>query len=207
MAIVVRRELFKEKAVAPASSVDKRSSFDQPFLYPCNLFNSQSGLPLFWTCVRTRPRWEKKFADWLAGSRIRHFLPVYQKTTISCRKRRIAQIPLFPGYVFVEGKWTKRDFSSTNSVARVIRPDDGAQAAQLHQELWNVWRGLVSGLYVSPVDCLAQGEFCRIINGTMSGCVGRFERAGRKGFIILQVDILGSGVSVEVDHDNVEVIE
>ena len=213
MAIAVKRKLFEKETLASGKSgrstskVPESLCFDQPFLYPRDLFGSQSGSPVFWTCVRTRPRWEKKFADWLTGSRIRNFLPIYQKTTVSHRKRRTTQLPLFPGYVFAEGKWTKSDFSRTNSVARVIRPEEGAQAVQLHEELWNIWRGLVSGLYVSPVDCLAQGEYCRIINGSMAGCIGRFERAGRNGSIVLQVDILGCGVAVEVGHDDVEVIE
>lgn len=205
MAKLIRHPLFPETTSTSPTSTSSR--FDQPFLYPRDLFGSQSGPPVFWTCVRTRPRWEKKFADWLTGSRIRNFLPIYQKTTVSHRKRRTTQLPLFPGYVFAEGKWTKSDFSRTNSVARVIRPHEGAQAVQLHQELWNIWRGLISGLYVSPVDCLAQGEFCRITGGPMTGCVGRFERAGRNGSIILQVDILGCGVSVEIDHNDVEVSE
>ena len=38
----------------------------QPFLYPAGQFEgTRAEAPALWSCVRTRPRWEKKFAEWM----------------------------------------------------------------------------------------------------------------------------------------------
>lgn len=156
------------------------------------------GDPLRWTCVRTRPRWEKRFATWLLRKGYVHFLPTVERETTSGRHRRVSQVVLFPGYVFVEGEWRKQDFALEGSVVRVIRPEGPQQIRQLHEELWNVWRGMRSGAYLNPVMDLARGEWCEISKGPLRGVRGRYEKPGHQGRVVLQVEMLGVGVAVEV---------
>jgi transcription antitermination factor NusG len=178
----------------------------QPFLYPPERFSQDSeGDAAFWVCVRTRPRWEKKFAEWLRGRRRTFFLPVFRHETVSGRKRRVSELPLFPGFVFVEGDFSKKDFVQTGSVAYVLRPQGPRETAQLSCELRNIWRGLTSGLYVAPVQNLAAGEMCRITCGPLQGVEAKFERKGRGGRLILQVEIMGGGIAVELSSSEVEV--
>ncbi len=181
-------------------------SVPQPFLYPAERFegSSQEG-SILWVCVRTRPRWEKKFAEWMMDRRRNCFLPVFRHQTSSGRKRRISQLPLFPGFVFAEGDWSKKDFAQTGCVAYVLRPRGPKEAAQLHRELKDIWRGLTSGLYVAPVQNLATGEACRIIEGPLRGAEAKFERMGREGRLVLQVEMMGGGVAVEVPSNEVEI--
>jgi transcription antitermination factor NusG len=58
---------------------------------------------------------------------------------------------------------------------------------------------------VAPVRNLAAGEICRITEGPLQGVEARFERAGRKGRLILQVEMMGGGIAVEVPESGVEV--
>lgn len=175
----------------------------QPFLYPEDCFGpGQEG---FWICVRTRPRWEKKFAEWMLAQRRPCFLPVFRRETISGRKRRISQVPLFPGFVFAGGDLNKKDFAATGCVAYVLRPNGLKEVGRLHRELRDVWRGLTSGLYVEPVRNLAAGETCRIMSGPLAGVDAKFERRGHAGRLILQVDMMGGGVAVEIPSGEVEV--
>lgn len=181
-------------------------SLPQPFLYPTTLFSPD--IPensLFWTCVRTRPRWEKKLAQWLMERRRSCFLPVFPHETVSGRKRRVSQLPLFPGFVFAAGNLTKKDLGDTGSVAYVLHPRGLQEAAQLHRELKNIWAGLTSGLYVAPINNLAAGETCRIVRGPLQGVEAKFERVGRNGRLVLQVEMMGGGIAVEVPADEVEV--
>jgi transcription antitermination factor NusG len=178
----------------------------QRFLYPDSLFSVDSGeKSFFWICVRTRPRWEKKFAEWLRERHRVFFLPVFRHETVSGRKRRVSELPLFPGFVFVAGDLTKKDFAQTGSVAYVLRPRGSQEAVQLSRELRNIWCGLASGVYVAPVQNLAAGETCRIIRGPLQGVEAKFERMGREGRLILQVEMMGGGIAVEVPGDEVEV--
>ena len=177
----------------------------QPYLYPEDLIGkADTGPGLFWTCVRTRPRWEKKFAEWLMAHRHGFFLPVFRHETSSGRKRRSSELPLFPGFVFVEGDLSKKDFAATGCVAYVLRPRGSREARQLEREIRNIWRGVVSGLYVTPVHNLAAGEPCRIVAGPLQGAEAKYERPGRMGRLILQVEMMGSGIAVEVPSSEVE---
>ncbi len=182
-------------------------SVPQPFLFPEGCWGREgAGEAAFWVCVRTRPRWEKKFAEWMLARRRTFFMPVFRHETSSGRKRRTSQIPLFPGFVFVAGDYHKKDFAATGCVAYVLRPRGAQEAAQLRRELRDVWRGLTSGLYVEPVRNLAAGETCRIKAGPLCGVEAKFERMGRVGRLILQVDMMGGGVAVEVPADEVDVL-
>lgn len=179
----------------------------QTYLYPDDLFVRSGGRGgACWTCVRTRPRWEKKFARWLLERRREFFLPVFRHETASGRKRRISELPLFPGFVFVAGDWKKKDFAAAGSVAYVLKPEGERGAAQLDRELRDIWRGLESGLYVTPVQNLAAGETCRITRGPLQGVEARFERMGRTGRLLLQVEMMGGGIAVEVPASSVEVL-
>ncbi len=178
----------------------------QPFVFPEGVFAQDSiSSDIFWTCVRTRPRWEKKFAQLLIGQGRGCFLPVFPHETVSGAKRRVSDLPLFPGFVFVEGDLAKKDFVQTGSVAYVLRPRSPREVAQLHRELRNIWCGLTSGVYVTPVQNLAVGETCRIVRGSLQGVEARFERMGRKGQLVLQVEMMGGGIAVEVPAGDVEI--
>ncbi|MGD9782963.1 MAG: transcription termination/antitermination NusG family protein [Kiritimatiellia bacterium] len=178
----------------------------QPFTCPEDLFGkTETGLGTFWTCVRTRPRWEKKFAEWLMERRQSCFLPVFRHETFSGRKRRTSELPLFPGFVFARGDLAKKDFAQSGSVAYVLKPRSKREAEQLHRELKDIWQGLTSGLYVTPVQNLAAGEPCRIVRGPLRGVEAKFERMGREGRLILQVEMMGGGVAVEVPSAGIEV--
>lgn len=179
----------------------------QPYLHPGDLFvRPAGGSGAAWTCARTRPRWEKKFAEWLLARRREFFLPVFRRTTVSGRKRQTSELPLFPGFVFVAGDSSKKDFAASGCVAYVLKPKGERGATQLDRELTDVWRGLESGLYVAPVQNLAAGEVCRIVAGPLQGVEARYERPGRAGRLLLQVEMMGGGIAVEVSADEVEVV-
>jgi hypothetical protein len=105
-----------------------------------------AGEACFWTCVRTRPRWEKKFASLLDRRGDPFFLPTVRRETVSHRHRRTTDALLFPGYVFVARDCFKRDFAPSQIVVRLLKPEGPAEIRRLHDELWQVWRGIESGL-------------------------------------------------------------
>lgn len=196
--VVLRQDREADKAESVPAT--------QPYLYPADRYGAKiSAGRSNWVCVRTRPRWEKKFAEWLIERHRNCFLPVFPHVTVSGRKRRVSLLPLFPGFVFVEGDWAKKDFTQTGSVAYVLRPRGPREATQLARELENIWRGLTSGLYVAPVHALAGGEICRITQGPLQGAEAKFERMGRGGRLVLQVEMMGGGIVVEVPAEEVEV--
>jgi transcription antitermination factor NusG len=161
------------------------------------------GAARFWTCVRTRPRWEKRFAEWLSARRMGHFLPLVARRQGVAGKghrnaARVFEHPLLPGYVFVEGDRDKAEFRESNSVVYLIKPQP-FQAEELHRQLWGLWKGLESGSHLELARELKVGQAVEVTAGPLKGVRGRFERWAGGGRLILTVDVLGVGAVVEVD--------
>ncbi len=151
--------------------------------------------------MRTRPRWEKKFSRWLTANKVAHVLPTYSKETISHRKRRVAELALFPGYVFVVGDHLAKDFSKSGTVVYLLKPRSAHECSQLCAELRNIWLGLAQGSQPVPILEPVKGETVEVLSGPLMGTIGRFEKKGRGGRLVLWVDMLGSGAAVEVPLD------
>lgn len=151
-----------------------------------------------WTCVRTRPNWEKRFARWLLGRGYRFFLPTFERETNSGGKRRVSQLPLIPGYLFVEGNHTKRVFVDSNSVVRVLKPTTERGVDQLHLQLWNIWKTLQTTSPVELAQPLKPGHDVEITAGPLKGVVGQFRSWKKQGILILNVDMLGTQVAFEI---------
>ena len=181
-------------AEAPECAVGK-------YAFPATLFDRDECRPdPRWTCVRTRPRWEKKFARWLNGKRMPFYFPTFSRTSVSHRKRRTTIEALFPGYVFVHGTHEKERFTQSASVVRLLMPRCQAENAALDQQLADIWRAAASGLPLVPTQVLSAGQRIEILDGPMQGTVGRYLRTGRGNSVILEIDMLGVGVSVELLH-------
>ena len=171
------------------------------YRFPATLFDRDACRPApRWTCVRTRPRWEKKFARWLNGRRMPFYLPTFSRTTVSYRKRRTTIEALFPGYVFVQGEHQKEHFTQSGSVVRLLKPRCQAEHSVVDGQLADIWHAAASGLPLVPSPVLCAGQRIEILDGPMQGTVGRFQRMGRQNCVILEIDMLGAGVGVELLH-------
>ena len=187
-------------AEAPECAVGK-------YAFPATLFDRDECRPdPRWTCVRTRPRWEKKFARWLNGRRMPFYLPTFNRATVSHRKRRTTINALFPGYVFVRGEHQKEAFTRSGSVVRLLKPRCQAEHSVVDAQLADIWHAAASGLPLVPVPILCAGQRIEILDGPMQGTIGCFQRMGRQECVVLAVDMLG--VSVELPPDcRYEVVE
>lgn len=130
-----------------------------------------------------------------------HFLPTYTTTRVSHRKRRMIIEPLFPGYVFVRGACQKRHFTQSSSVVRCLHPRSDHEAGALTRQLVDIWRAAASGLPMVPSPSLASGQQIEIVDGPLRGTVGCFREMGKGGSLDLTVDMLGSGVRVELSPE------
>jgi transcription antitermination factor NusG len=176
----------------------------QPFCYPGDLFSvERPGESDIWICVRTRPRWEKKFSRWLVERGMSHYLPVYMKRTVSHRKVRITEMPLFPGFVFVLGRWGKIDFVSSCCVVRILAATSERANRRLAEDIRTVFRMLTIGRHPALVNEWIPGQRIRVISGPLAGSVGRYVRDSGGGLLVAWFDLLGVGASVRLDAGTV----
>lgn len=180
-----------------------------PQFFPPDLFSpAQPGdaapchrLPCL--CVRTRPRWEKRFAAWLLAQRIPYYLPLVQRRTVSYRKVRTSTVPLFPGYVFVWGQYTKAAFTSSGCVVRLLAPRSGREAKNLIDSLRTIERLLASGALPEPARQWEAGQRVTVRSGPLEGTTGEFIRDNGNGRLVIRIDLLGLGVAVTLPPDTV----
>ncbi|MBB2148454.1 UpxY family transcription antiterminator [Pedobacter gandavensis] len=66
-----------------------------------NQFGSRSTWSRHWLVIYTRPRWEKKVDKLLKLQDIRSYCPVRSVTSQWADRKKIVDLPLFSGYVFV----------------------------------------------------------------------------------------------------------
>lgn len=167
-------------------------------IYPPDLFAHSAGVPSLWSCVCTRPRWEKKFSRWLISGDFAHFLPLVNRRTVSHRRTRIHRVPLFPGYVFVAGEHRKNCFSESGCVVRVLLPATREGTGRLARDIQAIHSLLETEDDPEIVSSWTPGQWVRIINGPMAETVGQYIGDGAGGKLLVWVELLGVGATVSM---------
>jgi transcription antitermination factor NusG len=114
-------------------------------------------------------------------------------------------LPLFPGYLFLRGTIEQAYIADrTQRVVRLIRVND---QRQLRAELDNIRLALGGGRSLDPYPYLRAGIRVQVIGGPLKGLEGLIEDKPRPDRLILQIDLLGRAVSMEIDAALLEPIE
>jgi len=170
--------------------------------YPGGLFDEEGAPTWPWTCVRTRPRWEKRFSRWLVAHDLPHFLPLIEHSSRSHRKVHHTEVPLFPGYVFVRGLHGKQRFANSDCVVRLLLPAEGHEAHRLAEDILAIHTLLAAGTHPALLEKEWEpGQRVHILAGPLMGVTGQFLRKGDKGQLVVWVDLLGVGAAVNLDPD------
>jgi transcriptional antiterminator NusG len=158
-----------------------------------------------WHAVHTRSRHEKSAYRTLCERGIRAYLPLI--TVPSSRRDRRAEYdrPLFPGYLFVHIPYERApDVVTARGVVRILGPRPLEYSAVPEQEIESIRIVIDSRLRLDPFPRLRVGQMVRVTQGMLRGVEGRLvERRGALR-IVVAVDLLGQGVSVETRADEVE---
>jgi transcriptional antiterminator RfaH len=169
------------------------SIFPEGLLEPASIEANQAE----WWVMHTKPRTEKTLARKLLNHSIPFFLPVYSKRS-RIRSRTVTSfLPLFPSYLFINGDDSvRRQALETNYIVRTIAVVD---REQLMQDLCRVYRLMVSGVPMAPEDRLQPGQWVQITSGPLQGLDGKLIRRGTRDQLIVEVNFLQRGASVEVE--------
>ncbi len=171
-------------------------------LFPTNLL-AQLPADGRWWGMYTLARREKELMRRLLPQRISFYSPVFEQVYRSPAGRlRSSFLPLFPNYVFIHGDESARYSAvSTGCVSRCIDIPD--QVGLLH-DLQNVHQFIQSGLDVTAESKLLPGQRVRVKNGPLVGQVGHvIERRGQMR-LLMTVNFLQQGASVEIEGFDLE---
>ncbi len=149
-----------------------------------------------WGVLHVRPRTEKKMAGYCAHGGYEHYLPLRRETKIYQRRKVTVEKPLFPGYVFA--RWditTRAALLQSHLITRLIPVDD---ESRLLRELDQVRTALAADPTLAACRALTKGMRVRIQGGPFQGLEGRVESLRGPARVVLNVEIIGQGVAVEV---------
>jgi transcription antitermination factor NusG len=155
-----------------------------------------------WFVLHTRSRQEKILAGELASMRVDHYLPLVRRQRVYGNRKAVVEEPLFPGYVFLRGTADQAyQADRTKRVANIIRVND---QRRLESELNNIRLALSQNASLDPYPHLVRGVRVEVRSGPFQGLQGIIEEKGKDARLILQVDVLGRAVTLELAGAMVE---
>lgn len=158
-----------------------------------------------WHVLHTKSRQEKAVADDLAAMGIGHFLPLVRQKKYHGNRKVTVDAPLFPGYVFLRGELDDAYRADrTKRIASIIKVID---QQKLDWELSNLHIALIKQAPLVAFPHLKQGVRVEVRSGPFRGLQGIIEDRLANARIILQVDLLGRAVSMEIEGAVLEVID
>jgi transcription antitermination factor NusG len=161
-----------------------------------------------WFAIQTRPRYEKKVTANLQEKGVSTFLPLSSATHQWSDRRRLVELPLFPGYVFVRispSVHARVSVLQTNGVISFVGvrnlgipiPDGEIEAIQ------SVIEG---GAPVEPFPHLAVGQRVRICGGCFEGVTGVLMTVDGEQSLIVSVNLIQRSIAMKVYGFKVEAI-
>ena len=158
-----------------------------------------------WYAVWTRSRHEQVVRDQLARKHFEAFLPTITRWSRWKDRKKKVDWPLFPGYCFV--RFDPADTLPILKCTGVVNivSFDGKPAQIPDYELDSIRLLIGSELQFDPCPMIREGMMVSVVHGPLRGVVGRLMRKDTKrATLVLAVDLIGQGVSVEVDAADVK---
>ncbi len=165
--------------------------------------NAETASAVAWYAVWTRSRHELVVRDQLARKGFDAFLPTITRWSRWKDRKKQIDWPLFPGYCFA--RLTDHDRLPVLKCTGVVTiiSFNGTMAPIPDQEIDGIRRLVETDLQYDPCPLIREGMLVEVVHGPLRGVVGRLVRKGAHARLILSVDLIGQGVSVEVDAADV----
>jgi transcription antitermination factor NusG len=156
-----------------------------------------------WYAVWTRSRHEARVIAHLTEKRIESFLPTVTRWSRWKDRRKRIDWPLFPGYCFVRIR--REDALPVLQCPGVVQivSNQGAPAPIPDREIADIRTLVTSELAYDPCPLIDVGDAVEVVGGPLKGVMGRLTRKGTRARLVLAVNLIGQGVSVEVDAADV----
>jgi transcription antitermination factor NusG len=154
---------------------------------------------LRWFVAHTKPRREKKLAEYCRRQNIAATLPCYNSAHKYRGKTVVFQKPLFPGYVFLQLEpGQKNSVRQNDHVAKLLEVFD---QETFQQQLQDILMALETNLEVRLAPAIGEGMRVRIRSGPLQGLEGWVERRYGMSTVLLRLDFINQAAAVKIDAD------
>jgi transcription antitermination factor NusG len=157
-----------------------------------------------WYAVSVRSRYEKLAAQHLEQRSVNCLLPVYRSVRRWKDRRKVLEMALFPGYIFVN--IDVRDRLGVLKAPGVLRfvTFQGQLTAVADSDIRALESAMSSGLRAKPHPYLLNGRKVRVKSGPLMGAEGIVVRLKQRFRLVLSIELIMRSVMIEVDEDDVE---
>lgn len=153
-----------------------------------------------WYAAYTSANHEKRVAEQLVQRSVEHFLPLYASVRKWKDRRVRLDLPLFPGYVFVQMALRDRlQVLQIPGVANLVG-FGGTPTALPDGEIEALRTSLGNGVRAEPHPFLTVGRRVRVTAGPLAGLQGILVRRKSKARFVLSVDLIMRSIAVEIDE-------
>ena len=157
-----------------------------------------------WFVLHTKPRQEKALSRDLEALGVSHFLPITRTVRYYGRRKAQAELPLFPGYVFLRGEVDEAyEADRTRRVAGIIRVPN---QAELQDQLASIADALAMDAPLDPHPYLKRGMPVEVRCGPFKGLRGVVGDK-KQNRLVLQVNVLGQASSLEIEGSLLDPID
>ncbi len=152
--------------------------------------------------AHTRPRREKKLAEYCARQGLAATLPCYDSAHKYRGKTVVFRKPLFPGYVFLQLEPVQGPQVRQNEhVANLLEVFD---QETFQQQLQDILLALDMRLGVRLAPAIGEGMRVRIKSGPLQGIEGWVEQRYGMTTVLLRLDFINQAAAVKLDADILE---
>jgi transcription antitermination factor NusG len=160
-----------------------------------------------WFAIYVQTKHEFKVLEYLRRLRIESFLPVLERKSQWKDRKKFIFSPLFPGYLFVQINRNYENVLKILKIAGVVR-FVGTQSLGPEpvpsQQIDDLKKILENTKQVDPYPYLKEGHRVRIRRGPLAGVEGVLVEKRGQHSLVLSVDLIQQGVSVNIDAADVE---
>ena len=160
--------------------------------------------PLRWYVAHTKPRCEKKLAQYCQRKNLSATLPCYSSAHKYRGKTAVFQKPLFPGYVFIQMTAEMRGVVlQSDHIANLLDVFDQELFAR---QLGEVMQALETDLEIRLAPTIGEGARVKIKSGPLRGIEGWVERRYGMSVVLLRLDFIGQAAAVKLEATELEMV-
>lgn len=158
-----------------------------------------------WFAVYTRARHEKRVTEQLRQQEtFAVFLPTYKTVRRWKDRRKLVELPLFPGYVFV--RIALKDRLNLLRIPGVVRlvGFNGIPTPLPEREIDSLREALRQRAVAKPHPFLAVGRKVRVKNGPLAGLEGTLLRHKGRYRLVVSLELIQRSTAVDIDAADLE---
>lgn len=161
-----------------------------------------------WYAFRTRARHEKRATQQLREAGVQTFLPLAHQIREWSDRRKVVEMPLFPGYGFVRINYLSPDrvrVLSVHGIVSFVGPN-GSGTPVPDQQIEDLRSVIHHKMPCQPHPYVAIGRRVRIRGGALDGVEGVLTEQREDRSLVISLDSIQRAVSIRIEGYDLDVL-